>query len=109
MSLSSETEATSGGLNFQPDTRFMSVHIRLARHGSKKSPFYRVVVTDVRSPRDGRFIENLGTVNPTVEPPQVALDHARLEYWKGQGAKPSATLDKILKQNAAAAAGNTAS
>lgn len=77
----------------------MSVHIRLARHGSRKSPFYRVVVTDVRNPRDGRFIENLGTVNPTCEPPQVSVDHARIEFWQGRGAKASATLARILKQN----------
>lgn len=81
----------------------MSVHIRLARHGSKKSPFYRIVVTDVRSPRDGRFLENLGTFNPNVEPPLVDIKKERLSYWQERGAKASATLAKIIKQQAQAA------
>lgn len=81
----------------------MSVHIRLARHGSKKSPFYRIVVTDVRSPRDGRFLENLGTFNPNVEPPVVDIKKDRLSYWQERGAKASATLAKIIKQQAQAA------
>ncbi len=80
----------------------MSVQIRLARHGSRKSPFYRIVVTDIRNPRDGRFIENLGTFNPVVEPPKVELNTERLEYWKSQGAKPSATLAQVIKKHAAA-------
>ncbi len=82
----------------------MSVHIRLARHGSKKSPFYRIVVTDIRNPRDGRFIENLGTFNPVVEPPKVELNTERLEYWKSKGAKPSATLVQVIKKHVASAA-----
>lgn len=77
----------------------MAVHIRLARHGSKKNPFYRIVVSDVRDPRDGRFIETVGTFNPTVEPPAVQLNHSRLEYWQSQGAKPSATLARLLKSH----------
>jgi small subunit ribosomal protein S16 len=81
----------------------MSVQIRLARHGSKKSPFYRIVVTDTRSPRDGRFIESVGTFNPGVEPPVVELNQERVEYWTGKGAQPSATLAKVLKTRAAAA------
>jgi small subunit ribosomal protein S16 len=75
----------------------MSVQIRLARHGSKKSPFYRIVVTDTRNPRDGRFLENLGTFNPTVEPPVVDIKHDRLSFWQSKGAKPSATLAKVIK------------
>jgi small subunit ribosomal protein S16 len=75
----------------------MSVQIRLARHGSKKSPFYRIVVADTRSPRDGRFLENLGTFNPTVEPPVVDLKQDRLSFWQERGAKPSATLAKVIK------------
>jgi small subunit ribosomal protein S16 len=81
----------------------MSVQIRLARHGSKKSPFYRIVVTDTRNARDGRFIEAVGTFNPNVEPPAVELNQARLEYWTSQGAQPSATLGKIIKKRAIAA------
>ena len=77
----------------------MSVHIRLARYGSKKNPFYRIVVSDVRSPRDGRFIETVGTFNPALQPPAVDLNHARLEYWQGQGAKPTATLARLLKNH----------
>ncbi len=80
----------------------MAVHIRLARHGSKKRPFYRVVVTDQRSPRDGRFIENLGTFHPTAGEGILAVDRARVEYWKGQGAKASHTLERILKRKAEA-------
>lgn len=82
----------------------MSVQIRLSRYGSKKSPFYRIVVTDVRNPRDGRFIENLGTVDPRVEPPKVKLDSERWDYWQSQGAKPSPTLTQVVKKHRAAAA-----
>lgn len=81
----------------------MSVQIRLARYGSKKTPFYRIVVTDIRNPRDGRFIESLGTFDPTVEPPAVKVNLSRVDYWQGQGAKPSATLTKVLKTHRAAA------
>lgn len=83
----------------------MSVQIRLARYGSKKSPFYRIVVTDIRNPRDGRFIENLGTFNPTVEPPKVELNQERLQYWEGQGAKASPTLASVIKKHVTVAAG----
>jgi small subunit ribosomal protein S16 len=79
----------------------MAVHIRLARFGSKKTPFYRIVVTDERSPRDGRFIENVGTVDTNALPPKIALNTERLEYWKGKGAKPSATLTRLIKGMAA--------
>lgn len=80
----------------------MAVHIRLTRHGSKKAPFYRVVVTDQRNPRDGRFIENVGVFDPTAEPVKLELDHSRLEYWSKQGAQPSATVARLIKQSAAA-------
>ena len=76
----------------------MAVHIRLARHGTKKSPFYRIVVADQRSPRDGRFIENLGVFDPTVEPPRFQVDRERIEFWKAKGARPSATLTRLLKK-----------
>ncbi len=81
----------------------MAVHIRLARHGSKKSPFYRVVVTDQRNPRDGRFIENVGVYNPTSQPVKLELDHERLAYWAGKGARPSQTVARLMKQGAASA------
>ncbi len=82
----------------------MAVHIRLARHGSKKTPFYRIVVTDQRNPRDGRFIENVGVYNPTTEPAKLELDRERLEYWQKQGARTSATVERLIKKSAAAAA-----
>ncbi|MCA9632082.1 MAG: 30S ribosomal protein S16 [Myxococcales bacterium] len=81
----------------------MAVHIRLARHGAKKSPFYRVVVTDHRNPRDGRFIETVGTYNPTSKPEQLKLDQGRIDYWKSQGAKASETVERLLKKAGTAA------
>lgn len=83
----------------------MAVHIRLARHGAKKNPFYRIVVTDQRNPRDGRHIERLGTFNPSSE--AFACDRERLAYWCDKGAKPSATVASLLKKHAAAAAPET--
>ncbi len=82
----------------------MAVHIRLARHGAKKSPFYRVVVTDQRNSRDGRFIEAVGTFNPTAKPEQLNLDQDRIAYWKSQGALPSQTVERLLKKSAKAGA-----
>jgi len=76
----------------------MSVHIRLARHGSKKSPYYRIVVTDSRNPRDGRFVEKLGAYNPIVNPKTFELERSRYEYWTSKGALPSATLQRLLKK-----------
>ena len=89
----------------------MAVHIRLTRGGTKKRPFYRVVVTDHRSPRGGRFLENIGTFDPLIKDEKVSplkIDAARLEHWTKLGATPSATLVDILRRvaklNAAAAA-----
>lgn len=76
----------------------MAVKIRLARHGTKKRPFYRIVVADGRFPRDGRFLENVGTYNPMVEPNEVTLKKERIEYWIGQGAIPSDTVNSLLKK-----------
>jgi len=81
----------------------MAVHIRLARHGSKKRPFYRVVVTDHRNPRDGRFIERIGTFDPNVEG-GLTLDLSRVEHWKGHGAQASETVQKLIKTAAKAKA-----
>lgn len=81
----------------------MAVEIRLSRYGTKKTPFYRIVVTDRRSPRDGRFIENIGTFDPRTEPESFAIDRGRLDYWRGQGAHPSHTLDRLLKKHPAGA------
>jgi len=76
----------------------MAVKIRLARYGAKKRPFYRIVVADGRYPRDGRFLENVGTYNPMVEPNEVSLKKERIEYWLGQGAIPSDTVNSLLKK-----------
>jgi small subunit ribosomal protein S16 len=79
----------------------MAVHIRLARHGSRKAPFYRVVVADQRNSRDGRFIEHIGLFDPRVSNTPFTLDQARYDYWTKQGATPSATLSRLVKQAAA--------
>jgi small subunit ribosomal protein S16 len=76
----------------------MAVHIRLARAGAKKSPFYRLVVTDHRSPRGGRFLENIGTYDPSKDPGQLTVKTERLEYWRKNGATPSETVDRLLKR-----------
>ena len=76
----------------------MSVKIRLARHGAKKRPFYRIVVADSESPRDGRFLENVGTYNPLKEPAEVTLKTDRIEYWLQQGAIPTDTVRSLLKE-----------
>ncbi len=78
----------------------MAVHIRLSRAGAKKRPFYRIVVTDHRSPRGGRFLENLGTYDPIADSGTFIIDAARLTYWRSKGALPSATLDRLLKRQA---------
>ena len=69
----------------------MSVRIRLSRHGKKKAPFYRLVVADSHSPRDGRFIEILGTYNPLVDPAEIKINAERAAFWLGNGASPSDT------------------
>jgi len=76
----------------------MAVKIRLARYGVRKRPFYRIVVADGQFPRDGRFLENVGTYNPMVEPNEVTLKKERIEYWLGQGAIPSDTVNSLLKK-----------
>jgi len=75
----------------------MAVKIRLARHGAKKRPYYRIVVADSESPRDGRFLENVGTYNPLREPAEVTLKTDRVQYWLQQGAIPTDTVKSILK------------
>jgi small subunit ribosomal protein S16 len=76
----------------------MAVHIRLARHGSKKNPYYRIVVTDQRNARDGRFLENIGTYDPGANPGLLKVDAARFQYWTKQGAQPSHTVECLLKR-----------
>ena len=76
----------------------MQVKIRLARHGAKKRPFYRIVVASSESPRDGRFLEELGHYDPLKGDENVALDRERVEYWLTNGAKMSATVKSIVKK-----------
>ena len=76
----------------------MAVRIRLSRQGRKKAPFYRLVVADSRSPRDGRFIELIGTYNPMTEPAAVTINEDRALYWRGVGAQPSDTARGLLKK-----------
>ena len=76
----------------------MAVKIRLARHGKKKRPFYRIVVADGESPRDGRFIEAVGTYNPLPNPAAVSLKEERVKYWMDQGAIPTDTVRSLLKK-----------
>lgn len=73
----------------------MAVKIRLARTGSKKKPYYRIVAADARSPRDGRFLERLGTYDPMVE--KVVINDARLSYWQGVGAQPTITVARLIR------------
>ena len=74
----------------------MAVAIRLRREGSTKRPAYRVVVTDSRSPRDGRFIEIIGHYNPLTEPPTVKIDRAKAQAWIAKGAQPSNTVKRLM-------------
>ena len=74
----------------------MAVTIRLRREGSTKRPAYRVVVTDSRSPRDGRFIEIIGHYNPLTQPPTVKIDRAKAQAWIAKGAQPSNTVKRLM-------------
>ena len=76
----------------------MSVRIRLARRGAKKKPFYRIVVADIEAPRDGKFLEIVGTYDPLQDPAAVTLKTDRLQYWMGEGAKPTDTVQSLLKK-----------
>jgi small subunit ribosomal protein S16 len=75
----------------------MAVKIRLARHGSKGNPFYRIVVADSRSPRDGRFIERIGTYDPQQEPSAIMVDEEKAREWLGKGAQPTDQVRNLLK------------
>ena len=76
----------------------MAVKIRLRRMGYKKHPFYRVVVADSRSPRDGRFFDEMGTYDPIQEPASVMIDSDAAKKWLADGAQPTDTVAKLLKQ-----------
>lgn len=75
----------------------MAVKIRMKRLGAKKRPFYRIVVADERSPRDGKFIEEIGYYNPISEPKEFKINSERVDYWLGVGAKPTTTVARLLK------------
>lgn len=76
----------------------MAVKIRLRRMGAKKAPFYRIVVADSRYPRDGRFIEEIGTYDPTADPAQLKVDAERAQAWIKTGAQPTETVKALLKK-----------
>ena len=75
----------------------MAVKIRLRRMGQKKAPFYRIIVSDSRSPRDGRFIDEIGIYDPTKEPNLFKVDEEAAKKWLANGAKPTETVNKIFK------------
>lgn len=78
--------------------------IRLRRHGSRKKPFYRIVVADSRSPRDGRFVAQVGTYDPAFNPPKVTMKDDQVQHWLKVGAQPSDTVRKLIRQVASASA-----
>jgi small subunit ribosomal protein S16 len=82
----------------------MAVTIRLTRAGGRKVPFYRVVAADSRSPRDGRFIEQLGVYDPLRDPAEFRVDEQRLQHWLKHGALPSQTVSELLRRQRKAAA-----
>ncbi len=82
----------------------MALRIRLARYGAKKRPFYRIVVSNSESPRDGRFLEIIGTYDPRQEPAAVMVKEELLSLWLSRGATPTDTVASLLKRQAATAA-----
>ena len=76
----------------------MAVKLRMTRMGAKKRPFYRIVAADSRSPRDGRFIEEIGTYDPNQEPSVFKFDEEKAKKWLANGAKPTETVGKLLKE-----------
>ena len=77
----------------------MAVKMRLTRTGAKKAPTYRVVVADSRSPRDGRFIEEIGYYNPLTNPAEIKIDAEKAKKWLGNGAQPTETVKSLLKKS----------
>lgn len=76
----------------------MAVKFRLTRFGGKKKPFYRIVVADERSPRDGRFIEKVGSYDPLTDPAQVILDKEKIKAWYEKGVRPTKTVENLFKK-----------
>ncbi len=77
----------------------MATKIRLARHGAKKHPFYRIIVTDSRAPRDGRRLDQIGTYDPSQDPPKVSIEEEKLALWLRRGARPSLTVSQLIKRS----------
>jgi len=77
----------------------MSVTIRLARHGAKKNPHYRIVVADRRNPRDGRLLEQVGLYDPSQNPAKISFDEKKLAAWISRGATPSLTVSQLMKKS----------
>ena len=77
----------------------MAVKMRLTRMCAKKAPFYRVIVADSRSPRDGRFIDTIGTYNPLANPVEIKIDAEKAKKWLGNGAQPTETVKALLKKS----------
>ena len=78
----------------------MAVRIRLTRRGAKKKPFYRIVVADSEAPRDGRFIEVVGTYDPRKKPSAITMKMDKVDYWLGKGALPTAVVANLIKRSA---------
>ena len=76
----------------------MSATIRLSRHGTKKKPYYRIVVADSRFPRDGRFIEQVGSYDPKIAAGGIKIDREKIDKWLKHGAKPSQTVSELIKK-----------
>jgi small subunit ribosomal protein S16 len=76
----------------------LAVKFRLTRYGAKKKPFYRIVVADSSSPRDGRFIERVGFYDPLKEPAQISLDREKIKAWYKKGVKPTKTVENLFKK-----------
>jgi small subunit ribosomal protein S16 len=83
----------------------MATTIRLARHGAKKHPFYRIIVADSRAPRDGRRLDQIGTYDPTQKPSRVTLQEDKLALWLRRGARPTLTVAQLIKRSGLATAG----
>jgi small subunit ribosomal protein S16 len=81
------------------EVKQMAVKIRLRRMGAKKAPFYRLVVADSRSPRDGKFIEEIGYYNPLTDPADIKIDAEKAKKWLENGAQPSDTVKSLLKKS----------
>ncbi|MBE0467749.1 MAG: 30S ribosomal protein S16 [Candidatus Desulforudis sp.] len=77
----------------------MAVKIRLKRMGAKRDPFYRIVVSDARTPRDGRFIEELGYYDPLTDPATISVDEAKVQAWMGRGARMTETVRSLFKKS----------